>query len=138
MNTRIVPELTAAVATRRRRRMRGSVFMTTLAMFSLSIHRPLHVYAATTTTKARRVNITAANFAFSPTTITLKKGQKVTFALKNTDTVKHNLTITALKVNKNVSAGKTGQVTMTLKAAGTYEFHCEYHPQQMKGTIAVS
>jgi plastocyanin len=137
MNTRMVPELAAAVAILRRRRMRSSVLAMALAICILSIQRPLYAHAATTKATAQRVNITAANFAFSPTTITLKKGQKVTFALRNTDKVKHNLTITALKVNKNVLGGKTGQVTLTLKTAGTYEFHCEYHPQQMKGTIAV-
>ena len=89
-------------------------------------------------TRVHRVNITAANTTYSPTTIMLKKGQKVTFLLKNTDAIKHNLTVKGLKINADVNGGKTGVATLTLRVPGTYEFHCEYHPQQMKGTIIVT
>jgi plastocyanin len=40
-------------------------------------------------------------------------------------------------VNKDVEGGKTIRVKATLKA-GTYAFHCKYHPDAMKGTIVVS
>jgi plastocyanin len=83
------------------------------------------------------VNITAANTTFSPTDIKLPAGKKVTFMLKNTDTIEHNLTIEGLKVKKDVEGGKTGSATVSPKA-GTYPFHCEYHPEQMKGTVTVS
>ena len=85
-----------------------------------------------------QVVITAKNIKYSPTTITLKKGQKVTFSVKNMDKIKHNLNIKGLKVNTDVPGTKTGIATLTPNVAGTYEFHCEYHPQQMKGTITVS
>jgi plastocyanin len=29
-------------------------------------------------------------------------------------------------------------VSVTVPAAGPYEFHCRYHPQAMRGTITVS
>ena len=102
---------------------------------TLSLTAAVPAFAAT---PSHRVNITAANTTYSPTTITLKKGQKVTFALKNTDAFKHNLTIKGLKINTDVNSGKTGVATLTPKVPGTYEFHCEYHPQQMKGTITVT
>jgi plastocyanin len=134
MDTRKISPQNAAVALHNRRRIWASLLMTAFVLLGLSVEKSANANAATA---ARRVNITAANFTFSPTTISLKKGQKVTFAFKNTDTVKHNLTITGLNVDKDVSGGKTGQVTMTLKTPGTYEFHCTYHPQKMKGTITV-
>lgn len=86
---------------------------------------------------ATTIEIIAANIAFSPVGIALKAGQKVTLKLQNDDKVKHNLTVEDLKVNKDVEAGQSGTATITPKA-GTYQFHCEYHPQQMKGTLTVT
>ncbi len=119
---------------KRGKRSSGRCLVTALAA-TVSLTAAVPAYAAT---PAHRVNITAANTTYSPTTITLKKGQKVTFALKNTDAIKHNLTIKGLKINTDVNSGKTGVATLTLKVPGTYEFHCEYHPQKMKGTITVT
>ena len=116
-------------------RTRRPVIALTLVAAGLSTLAPL---AASAATKTHRVDITAANITYTPTAITAKAGQRITFALKNMDSIKHNLTITALKVNKDVPRGTTGTATVTLKTKGSYEFHCEYHPQQMKGTITVS
>jgi plastocyanin len=79
--------------------------------------------------------LTAANISFSPTDIQLKSG-KAEITVKNTDGVKHNLTIADLKVNKDLAPGATAKATFTAKP-GTYQFHCEYHPSQMKGTVTV-
>lgn len=82
------------------------------------------------------VDITAANIAFSTTDIKVPAGD-TTFVVKNTDKVEHNLTIQDAKVNKDVEGGKTVKAKATLKP-GTYAFHCEYHPDVMKGTITVT
>lgn len=83
------------------------------------------------------VDLTAANITYAPTDIKVAAGE-VTFVVKNTDKVEHNLTIEdGGNVNKDVEGGKTVQAKATLKA-GTYKFHCEYHPDAMKGTITVS
>ena len=124
-----------SILCRTRRRMRRPVIALTLVATGLSMPASI---AASAATKSRRVDITAANITYAPTAIAAKAGQKITFALKNMDSFKHNLTIKALKVNKDVLGGATGTATVTLKTKGTYEFHCEYHPQQMKGTITVS
>lgn len=82
------------------------------------------------------VDLTAANITYSPTDIKVTSGA-VTFVVTNNDKVEHNLTVENAKVNKDVEGGKTVKVSATLKP-GTYSFHCEYHPDQMKGTIVVS
>jgi plastocyanin len=82
------------------------------------------------------VDITTANIAFSTTDIKIPAGD-VTFTVKNDDKVEHNLTIENGNVNKDVEGGKTVKAKATLKA-GTYAFHCEYHPDVMKGTITVT
>ena len=84
---------------------------------------------------ATKVNLTAKNFAYTPTEVSVKAG-KITFVVDNTGSVEHNLTVPGLKVDKDVEDGETASVTVDAKA-GTYAFHCEYHPTQMKGTITV-
>ena len=83
-----------------------------------------------------KVDLTAANITYAPTDIKVPAGD-VTFTVTNNDKVEHNLTVENGKVNKDVGAGKTVTAKTTLKA-GTYAFHCEYHPDAMKGTITVS
>lgn len=82
------------------------------------------------------VAITAANISFSPTAVSVPAGN-VTFTVANNDKIAHNLTIPDAKVNKDVAPGTSGRTTVSLKR-GVYQYHCEYHPQKMKGTITVS
>ena len=83
------------------------------------------------------VTLKAQNTTYSPTDVSVKAGEKVTFAVTNGDQIEHNLTIKDLKVDKDVKAGATEKATVTVPA-GTYAFHCEYHPDQMKGTITAT
>ena len=84
----------------------------------------------------RDVAVRIHGFAFDPSQLQLKAGEKVTFVVQNDDKVEHNLTIDGLKVNTDVSASKSAKASATA-AAGTYSFHCEYHPQ-MTGTVTVA
>ncbi|MEP6623548.1 MAG: cupredoxin domain-containing protein [Acidimicrobiia bacterium] len=79
--------------------------------------------------------IAARDFAFTPTSITLTKGDN-TLKVTNSGSVKHNLTVEGLKLNQDLPPGATQTVSLTAKP-GSYPFHCEYHPTQMKGTITV-
>jgi plastocyanin len=83
------------------------------------------------------ITLVATNFAFDKTTLTAAADKAVTFKITNNGTVEHNLTIDDLAVNKDVEAGESAEQTVTPKA-GTYEYHCEYHPSQMKGELTVS
>jgi cytochrome c oxidase subunit 2 len=84
-----------------------------------------------------QVPVHVKGYSFDPAQLQLKAGQTVTFVVDNADPVEHNLTIDGLKVNQDVSGGKTAKVKAEL-AAGTYAFHCEYHPKQMTGTVTVT
>ena len=82
------------------------------------------------------VSLTAKDFSYTPTEVDVKQG-KVTFSVENTGAVEHNLSIEDLKVDKDVEEGESASVTVDDAKPGTYEFHCEYHPTKMKGTITV-
>ncbi len=93
--------------------------------------------ADSTAAAGKPVAIKAANFSFDPAEIQLTAGEAVTFMVENGDQVKHNLTVDGTDVDKDVEPGETAEAPATLEA-GTYKFHCEYHPAQMQGTITVT
>jgi plastocyanin len=87
------------------------------------------------------MDLQAKNFAFSPNTLTVKAGEKVTITFANGDSAEHNLTIESANVNKDLEAGKTTTVTFTApSSAGDQQFFCEYHKtsKNMVGTLHVT
>jgi plastocyanin len=99
--------------------------------------------AAPTTTAAvasstGSTTLVAEGISFNTTKLDFKARQKVTVTIENKDNVEHNFTFKAAKANTDVEGGETAKATFTMPAAGTYEFHCEYHPTQMKGTVTVT
>ena len=90
-------------------------------------------HAAITATKKVQAKESHDKYLFSPARITVKKGTKVVWT--NTSDAEHNVTITkGMKVNKDFEEHKS--VNVTFMKAGTYQYHCEYHPY-MTGTVTV-
>jgi plastocyanin len=72
-------------------------------------------------------------FAFAPTAITAKVGDKITWT--NQDSVDHTVTLDDNSVDSgNLAQGATFSQAFT--KAGTFAYHCKIHPQ-MKGTVTV-
>jgi nitrite reductase (NO-forming) len=80
--------------------------------------------------------VTMADFSFTPTTLTVPSGQDVTIALTNDGAVEHSFTLDDDSVGQDVEAGESA--TVTINVTDGIGWHCEYHPDQMKGTITVS
>jgi plastocyanin len=85
-----------------------------------------------------KVALTAKGIAWDKTTLNLPANKQVTVTVDNQDTVEHNFTFEDAKANKDVEGGESAEVSFTTPAAGSYEFKCEYHPNQMKGTVTVA
>ena len=71
------------------------------------------------------VEITAKRFAFTPDKITLKKGQTVTLRLHSED-VTHGFFLRPLKLDEEIPAGQTRDVTVTPQTAGTFTTICDH------------
>ncbi len=89
--------------------------------------------ASTSTPASTGNSVTIMNFAFSPATLTVKTGTKVTWT--NNDTVTHTVTADQGAFDSgNISPGSTFSFTFT--KAGTYSYHCNIH-HSMTATITV-
>jgi cytochrome c oxidase subunit 2 len=71
------------------------------------------------------VEITAKRFAFSPDKITLTKGQTVKLRLHSED-VTHGFFLRPLKLDEEIPAGQTVEVTVTPQTAGTFTTICDH------------
>ncbi|MCU1456904.1 MAG: hypothetical protein JWL73_996 [Actinomycetia bacterium] len=91
--------------------------------------------AATADAKsAKTVSLTIKGFAFHPSSLKAKVGQKI--KVTNKDSTAH--TVTADKGafdTKDIAPGKSK--TFTVKKAGKYPFHCSIHTY-MKATLTVT
>ena len=88
----------------------------------------------------KEFKITANNFAFSPSTITVKKGDKVKLTVTSTD-VDHGIAIKEYDINTKVNKGKTETIEFTADKAGEFEFYCSVFcgsgHKNMKGKLIV-
>jgi len=71
------------------------------------------------------VEITAKRFAFSPDKITLKKGQTVKLRIHSQD-VTHGFFLRPFKLDEEIPAGQTVEVTVTPQTAGTFMPICDH------------
>ena len=62
--------------------------------------------------------------------------------IKNPTDTKHELIIgsngTELAKSNEIEPDKNGKFTFNANSTGTLEYHCEYHPDTMKGIIEIS
>jgi cytochrome c oxidase subunit 2 len=81
--------------------------------------------AAASTAGPRTIAIAAKRFEFSPSTITLKKGETVTLVVTSED-VTHGLFLRPLKIDLDLPAGESQSVTVTPQEAGTFTAICHH------------
>ena len=94
-------------------------------------------------TSAREVTIAAADIAFDTTELDAAVGETLAISYDNRDDrVPHNLHVEGGAdgpVSTAIEEGPTTQsLEVTFTKAGEFEYFCEVHPQQMRGTITVA
>lgn len=84
--------------------------------------------------------ITARNWVFEPSTITVKKGDLVRLQIKSVD-VDHGFALTAFNINRQLKPGKTETIEFTADKAGSFSFFCSVFCGSghggMRGTLIV-
>lgn len=65
-----------------------------------------------------------------------------TFKIQNPTDTKHELIIgsngTELATSKDINPGKSKSFVFSPNSTGIFEYHCEYHPDTMKGIIEIT
>ena len=91
--------------------------------------------------EVKEVLIEGDEYAFSPKTVTLFKGEKVRLTFKNTGNLPHNFMVEGLDITtKTISSGQVDTVEFTPEEAGTYPFFCGVGGHKdlgMEGSIVV-
>lgn len=80
-------------------------------------------------------SVTIKDYAFTPATITVKVGTKVTWT--NQDAVGHTVTADSGSGPDSELFDQGQSYSYTFNKAGTYTYHCAPHPY-MKGTVIVT
>lgn len=80
-------------------------------------------------------SVTISDFAFSPASITVKKGTTVTWT--NQDSVAHTVTSDSGNMLDSPLFSEGETFSFTFNQTGTFTYHCTPHPQ-MKGTVVVT
>jgi plastocyanin len=101
---------------------------------------------ATPAPGATEMTIVAAALGFDQGSFEATSGQPFTITLDNQDTVSHTLVIYTEEGGdeiagvepSTVSPGSKGTLTTTITEPGEYYFQCDFHPQQMNGTLTVN
>lgn len=78
--------------------------------------------------------VSISDFAFNASTIQVKKGTKVVWT--NIDGSAHTVTSDSAVFN-SPSIPKDGSYSLTFDKAGTYLYHCSFHPS-MHGIVTVT
>ncbi len=78
-------------------------------------------------------NVTIENFAYTPATITVKKGTTVTWT--NQDSMQHDVSADGGAFKSELLA-KDESFSFTFDEVGTFKYHCTPHPN-MIGTVIV-
>ena len=80
------------------------------------------------------VDLDAADFSFSRSTITAPAGSEVTVEFANVGNAPHTFTVDDLGVSEQLSSGGNATIAFTMPDSET-EFYCAIHPTLMMGTL---
>ena len=87
---------------------------------------------------AAPITMTLKNHVFSPATVSVPAGQRVTIQLINQDIATEEFDSHDLKVEKLVTPGGRTTISVGPLPAGAYSFMGEFHPKTAQGKLIVT
>jgi cytochrome c oxidase subunit 2 len=85
----------------------------------------------------RRIEVSVKKFAYTPSEITLKKGEPVVLVV-TTEDVSHGLKFKELGLDTKVAKGKPGELSFTPDKAGDFVGHCSVFCGSGHGTMTLT
>jgi len=111
-------------------------WITTLAAIAV-LGGPAPLHASSSQATGQTIEIHAHRYEFSPSQITLKKGETVTLKLFSDD-VPHSLVVKELGINKEVSKSHPEEVTVTPDKVGDFRGKCGRFCGSGHGSMALT
>src|SRR5579862_8419916 len=112
-----------------------SLTAATLLMFTLTWLMPNHATAAgQPDDSGNKYQVNIDNFSFTPATLTVPVGAKVTWT--NKDDVPHTVVSTNKAFPHSPALDTDQSFSYAFAKAGTYEYYCSVHPK-MVGKVVV-
>lgn len=93
------------------------------------------VVPASNTSQTSDVMVNIQNFSFSPSSLSIKTGTKVTWT--NNDSVAHTVTSDSGGLLNSPTLAPGQSFSFTFASPETVAYHCAIHPS-MKGTVSVT
>jgi cytochrome c oxidase subunit 2 len=90
--------------------------------------------AANAAVSPKVIEVSAKKYQFSPSQITLKKGEPVILRLSSTDRV-HGFMSRPLKIDTDITPGKATDVAVTPASAGNFTVICDHYCGIGHGTM---
>ncbi len=95
---------------------------------------------ASSAPSVKEFTMTAKKWEFSPSTITVNKGDTVKLTIRSVD-VKHGFDLSAFNINENLEPGQDTMVQFVADKTGTFEFSCSVYcgsgHSEMEGQLIV-
>ena len=92
-------------------------------------------------TEAREIVVEGNEFKFSPTSITVEKGEKINLVFKNIGKFPHNFIVDELGItSKTINGGEEDSVEFVSEKTGTFSMYCgvgNHRQQGMEGEVVV-
>lgn len=101
--------------------MRFAIIAVTVLLMLGALIVPLPAVASVA--QMRRIDINARQFAYEPATLTVQRGDTITFHLESLDAT-HGLFVDGYNVNIQAEPGKSAEVTFVADKEGTFKFRC--------------
>ena len=116
----------------------GSILV--LGAVALCVSASAPAAGQSTPAGVHEVTMTAKNYEFEPSVITVKKGEKVRLMITATDR-DHGIKIDGYDINQELKKGDPATIEFTADKAGTFEFKCSVYcglgHRKMKGKLVV-